>query len=89
MNTTKSWPNSDAQVVKFMPYVNKPDLGIYVDTVFPTMPADIIDIIKLITPDPEAWFVGQFMAYLLRPTDEFAQELEITKTNILPYAGSE
>ena len=32
---------------KYIYCVNRPYLGIYNDTVFPTLPADIIDIIKL------------------------------------------
>ena len=43
---------------------------------------------KLISPDPEAWFVGQFAAYLLRPTEEFAQELKRWKQRSkTPYAA--
>ena len=71
-----------------MPYVNKPNLGSYNDTVFPTMPADIIDIIKLISPDPEAWFVGQFIAYLLRPNEDFAQQIQAWETSTTPYVAS-
>ena len=61
--------------------------GIYNDTVFPALPSDIIEVIKLITPDPEAWFVGQFANYLLRPTDEFGKEIEEWKNFKMPYAA--
>ena len=44
---------------------------------------------KLISPDPEAWFVGQFAAYLLRPTDDFTKELERWKQSTkTPYGAS-
>ena len=44
---------------------------------------------KLISPDPEAWFVGQFAAYLLRPTDDFTKQLERWKQSTkTPYGAS-
>ena len=65
----------------------KPNLGIYNDTVFPTLPSDIIDIIRLITPDPEAWFVGQFTYFLLRPNEEFGNEIENWRKQNFQYAA--
>ena len=50
-----------------MPYNMKPDLGIYKESIFPYLPEELIEFIKIISPDPEAWFVGQFTSYLLRP----------------------
>ena len=76
LKTDLLWPNHpQARVVHFMPYVNRPNLGIYNDTVFPSMPTELMNWMKLISPDPEAWFVGQFAVYLLRPTDSFKKEL--------------
>ena len=49
-----------------MPYIMKPDLGSYSKSVFPYLPEELITMIELVTPDPEAWFVGQFIKYLLR-----------------------
>ena len=43
------------------------NLGIYKKSVFPYLPEELIEFIKIISPDPEAWFVGQFTSYLLRP----------------------
>ena len=37
----------------------------------PYIPEDLMDILPLITPDPETWFDGQFIAYVFRPNDDF------------------
>jgi hypothetical protein len=76
------WPNhSDARIVKYMPYINRPYLGEFKDVIFPTLPEELMEAMTLITPDPEAWFVGQFAAYLLRPTDKFLVEYNEMKQN--------
>ena len=33
----------------------------------PYLPKDLIELITWISPDPEAWFVGQFVKFLLQP----------------------
>ncbi len=39
----------------------------------PYLPSDLIDKISWLTPDPENWYLGQFVAYLLRPSKELLQ----------------
>ena len=67
--TRINWPASEDKIVNFMPYANKVDTGIYTKVVFPVLPAELIEVLQIITPDPDAWFAGQFLAYLLRPNE--------------------
>ena len=60
-----------------MPHNMKPDLGPYVKSVFPYLPAEISEMLNIISPDPEAWFVGQFASYLLRPRSQIKRKLEV------------
>ena len=34
----------------------------------PYLPRDLIERLQWIVPDPEYWFTGQFVSYILRPT---------------------
>lgn len=79
-----SWPNGDSEkVVKFCPNKKNPNdvipLGKYEDAMFPYLPSQIINQMKLISPDPSVWFVGQFVKYLLRPQPWFSEELILLK----------
>ena len=60
-----------------MPHNMKPDMGPYLKSVFPYLPAELIEMLKIISPDPEAWFVGQFTSYLLRPRSKMKKTLEV------------
>ena len=45
----------------------------------PFLPSDLIDVLKWISPDPMAWFIGQFVKFILRPKPWLEKELELLK----------
>jgi hypothetical protein len=45
------------------------------------LPTELFDKILAITPDPEAWFIGQFASYLLQPNEEFSEKLKMWRQN--------
>ena len=51
-------------------------LGKFNTSMVPYLPSELIDIISWLSPDPMAWFVGQFVKYLLRPKPWLEKELE-------------
>ena len=75
-STYHQWPN-ESQIIQYMPHNMKPDMGPYMKSVFPYLPAELIEMLKIISPDPQAWFVGQFTSYLLRPRSKLKSTLEV------------
>ena len=47
----------------------------------PYLPKDLIDVLPLITPDPETWFDGQFIAYALRPNSAYKDQFELKQNS--------
>ena len=45
----------------------------------PFLPSDLIDVLKWISPDPMAWFIGQFVKFILRPKPWLEKELDQLK----------
>ena len=45
----------------------------------PFLPSDLLDVLKWISPDPMAWFIGQFVKFILRPKPWLEKELEQLK----------
>ena len=45
----------------------------------PFLPSDLIDVLKWISPDPMAWFIGQFVKFILRPKPWLEKELELLR----------
>ena len=45
----------------------------------PFLPSDLIDVLKWISPDPMAWFIGQFVKFILRPKPWLQKELDQLK----------
>lgn len=83
--TTVDWPTlSDSEkVVKFCPNRFRkneyPNLGQFNETMVPYLPKDLLNAMVWISPDPIAWFVGQFVKYLLRPKPWLQKELNELK----------
>ncbi len=50
-------------------------LGQFNASMVPYLPQELIHLLTWISPDPMAWFVGQFVKYLLRPRTWFQEEL--------------
>ena len=72
--------DADSQkIVKFCPNkknrFDELNLGKYSEILFPVLPQQIFREIEWISPDPLAWFVGQFAKYVLRPQPWFLKEI--------------
>ena len=67
------------KIVKFCPNkknrFDELNLGKYSEILFPVLPQQIFREIEWISPDPLAWFVGQFAKYVLRPQPWFLKEI--------------
>ena len=83
--TPFDWPTKtdEEKIVKFCPNrLSKTQdvyLGRFNTSMVPYLPKDLIDLLTWVSPDPIAWFVGQFMKYLLRPKPWFQKELNVLK----------
>lgn len=83
--TKHDWPTeSDAEeVVKFCPNrlskLQEVKLGQYNMSMVPYLPKELLDIITWLSPDPMAWFIGQFVKYILRPKPWLQKELNELK----------
>lgn len=81
--TPYDWPTptNSEPVVKFCPNrlskSQEVHLGQFNTSMYPYLPSELIDLITWISPDPEAWFVGQFIKYLLRPKPWLQKELNV------------
>lgn len=70
-DTTYEWPyNMTEKIVKMHQFSNYKGHYPAMRGLPPFLPQDLIDRIHWITPDPEKWFTGQFVSYLLRLKDE-------------------
>ena len=72
--------SADVQkIVKFCPNkknrFDEINLGKYSEVLFPYLPQQIFREIEWVSPDPMAWFVGQFAKYVLRPQPWFLKEI--------------
>ena len=85
--TRFEWATSDPneKIVKFCPNkVNNKhvlNLGFYQEVMYPYMPAQIMETLEWINPDPTAWFIGQFAKYVLRPQKWFLKDILTMKKN--------
>ena len=83
--TKHDWPTeSDSEeVVKFCPNrlskLQEVKLGQYNMSMVPYLPKELLDIITWLSPDPMAWFIGQFVKYILRPKPWLQKELNELK----------
>ncbi len=77
---SKAPPNTP--IVFTVPYQERRfGFGSYKD-VFPYyLPAEIADDLSLVSPDPNAWYLGQFIKFILRPNEVFAKEAAAIQNN--------
>ena len=54
-------------------------VGKFNTSMVPYLPSDLIDVLKWISPDPMAWFIGQFVKFILRPKPWLEKELDQLK----------
>ena len=54
-------------------------VGKFNTSMVPFLPSDLIDVLKWISPDPMAWFIGQFVKFILRPKPWLEKELDQLK----------
>ena len=79
--TVHDWPTltDEEQVVKFCPNrfskAETPYTGQFNETMIPYLPRELLNALVWLSPDPIAWFVGQFVKYLLRPQPWLQREL--------------
>ena len=52
----------------------------------PYVPQDLVDILPKITPDPEVWFNGQLISYILRPNEKFSRQFQNFKNS--PFSAA-
>ena len=52
----------------------------------PYIPQDLVDILPKITPDPEVWFNGQLISYILRPNEKFSRQFQNFKNS--PFSAA-
>ena len=65
--TDFEWPyNMTEKVIKMNQHSNIKGHHLAFKGMPPYLPKNLIDRIHWVTPDPEYWFIGQFVRYLLR-----------------------
>ena len=52
----------------------------------PYIPQDLKDILPKISPDPEVWFNGQLISYILRPNEKFSRQFQNFKNS--PFSAA-
>ena len=52
----------------------------------PYIPQDLIDILPKLSPDPEVWFNGQLISYILRPNEKFSRQFQKFKKS--PFSAA-
>ena len=70
-NSIPEWPGQKAaNMVKMSQQVNNMKLAPEdLESFPPYLPKELNKRLQLVSPDPEYWFNGQFIAYLLRPNE--------------------
>ena len=66
--TEFEWPyNMSERVIKMNQHSNYKGHHSAMKGMLPYLPNDLVHRIHWVTPDPENWFLGQFVSYILRP----------------------